>query len=425
MLLTCSCLFGATAPAFDKDIAPIIYKNCAVCHRTGEVAPFSLLTYHEVSKRAKQIARVTGDGIMPPWKAEPGFGEFSNDRHLTAEQIALIQKWVNSGMAEGNKADLPAMPKFPEGWTLGTPDLVLEPDEDYTLAAEGPDLYRCFVVPTKLTEDHYIRAIEVRPGNRKVVHHVIVHFDTTGKARELAAQDPGPGYTSFGGIGFRSGGMLGGWAPGNFPSFLPDGIGRFLPKNADLVLQVHYHRSGKVETDRTKVALYFAKGPVDKRMRSFMLAKFLLRIPPGDSNYVVHASLPVESDSTLYRVTPHMHLLGKDMKVTATLPDGTLVPLVHVQNWDFNWQTGYDLKNPLRLPAGSKVELTARYDNSSGNPVNPNNPPRRVTWGEQTTDEMCLAFLSYTRDREHLTKGAVIQESDSGRGQANAAESPP
>jgi hypothetical protein len=424
-LLAGSSVLHAAAPTFDKDIAPIVFKNCAVCHRAGEVAPFSLLTYHDVSKRAKQIARVTGERIMPPWKAEAGFGEFANDRHLTAQQIAVIQQWAASGMAEGSAADLPPTPKFSEGWTLGTPDVVLEPDEDYTLAADGPDLYRCFVVPTKLTEDRYISAIEVRPGNRKVVHHVIVHFDTTGKARELDAADPGPGYTSFGGIGFKSGGTIGGWAPGNYPSFLPEGVGRFLPKNADLVLQVHYHRSGKAETDRTKVALYFAKGPVDKRLRSFPLAKLLLRIPAGNSNFVVHTSLPIRYDVTVYRVTPHMHLLGQDMKLTATLPDGTKVPLVHVQNWDFNWQTSYDLKRPLHLPKGSRVDLEARYDNSSGNPVNPNNPPRVVTWGEQTTDEMCLAFLNYTLDREHLTKGISTERSDSQARNAGVEESPP
>ncbi len=316
-------LAAFAVPTFDKDIAPIVNKNCAVCHRPGEVAPFSLLTYHNVSKRAKQIARVTGEGIMPPWKAEAGFGDFANDRHLSPEQIALFRQWADADTPEGEAADLPPAPDFPaDGWTLGKPDLVLEPDEAYTLAAEGPDLYRCFVIPTKLTENHYIRAIEVHPGNRKVVHHVIVHFDTTGRARELDAADPGPGYTSFGGVGFRSSGMIGGWAPGNYPTFLPDGVGRMLPKNADLVVQVHYHRSGKAETDRTKVALYFAKGPVDKRVRSWPLAKFMLRIPAGDSNYVVHASLPVKADATLYRVTPHMHLLGREMKVTATLPDG-------------------------------------------------------------------------------------------------------
>lgn len=416
-------LAAAGAPTFNKDVAPIIFKNCAVCHRPGEVAPFSLLTYHDVSKRARQIARVTGEKVMPPWKAEEHFGEFANDRHLSAAEIETIRNWAASGSPEGQASDLPPAPQFPEGWSLGPPDVILDQDEDFTLEAEGPDLYRCFVIPSKLAEDHYIRAIEVHPGNRKVVHHVIVHYDTTGRARELDAQDPGPGYTSFGGVGFRSSGMIGGWAPGNYPSFLPDGVGRLLPPNADLVLQVHYHRSGKVEKDRTKVGLYFTKTPVDKRIRGWPIAKLALRIPPGDSNYVVHASLPVKFNVTLYRVTPHMHLLGRDMKLTATLPDGKLIPLVHVNNWDFNWQTGYVLKTPLHLPAGSKVDLEAHYDNSSANPLNPNCPPRLVTWGEQTTDEMCVAFLAFTMDREHMTKGIAFGAM--GERRAGAEQPPP
>jgi len=398
------------APTFDKDIAPLLYKNCAVCHRAGEVAPFSLLSYGDAGKRARQIARVTREKIMPPWKAEAGFGEFANDRHLSPEQIALIQEWAEAAAPEGNSADLPPAPKFTDGWTLGQPDVVLEPDEDYELAAEGPDIYRCFVVPTKFTENHYVAAMEIRPGNRKVVHHVIVHFDTTGAARELDARDPGPGYTSFGGVGFRSSGMIGGWAPGNYPYFLPDGVGRLVPKGADLVVQVHYHRSGKAETDRTKVGIYFAKGPVDKRIRARMVLKLPLRIPPGDDDYVVHATLPVLEDVTAYRVTPHMHLLGKEMKVTATLPDGAVVPLVHVTDWDFNWQTGYEFKTPLHFPAGTRLDLVAHYDNSTHNPLNPHHPPQVVKWGEQTFDEMCLAFVSFTLDKEHMTRGEAVHE---------------
>jgi len=405
---------AVAAPTFNKDIAPMVFKNCAVCHRPGEVAPFSLLSFKDAAKRAKQMARVTGEQIMPPWKAEAGFGEFANDRHLTAEQIALMRDWAEAGAPEGSSADLPPAPKFTDGWTLGEPDVILEPDEDYQLAAEGPDIYRCFVIPTKFTENHYVRALEIRPGNRKVVHHVIVHYDTTGAARELDARDPGPGYTSFGGVGFRSSGMIGGWAPGNYPSFLPEGIGRLVPSGADLVVQVHYHRSGKPETDRTKVGLYFVKGTVDKPIRAKMVIKLPLRIPAGDSDYVVHATLPVTQDVTAYRVTPHMHLLGKEMKVTATLPDGKMIPLVHVTDWDFNWQTSYQFKTPMHLPAGSRLDLEAHYDNSAGNPVNPNSPPKLVHWGEQTTDEMCLAFVSFTLDKEHLARqSARLDEPES------------
>ena len=403
VLMSGSASFALT-PTFAKDVAPIIFQNCASCHRPGEVAPFSLLTYSDVKKHARQIARVTSERIMPPWKAEKGFGEFLNERYLSDAQIALLQDWVTAGTPEGKPSDLPAVPKFPEGWTLGEPDMIIEAQEDYQLGAEGRDVYRCFVIPTGLTEDRYVSSIEVRPGNRRVVHHVIAHVDTTGKGRELDAKDEGPGYSTFGGVGFRSSGSIGGWAPGNFPSRLPDGLGLPLPKGADVILQVHYNRSGKPETDRTKVGIYFVKGPLQKRVRTAPVIKAALRIPANDSNFVVNASLPVPLGATVYRVMPHMHLLGREMKVTATLPDGKILPLVHVPDWDFNWQTTYTFKKPIHLPAGSRVDLEARYDNSSHNPLNPHNPPRLVTWGEQTSDEMCIAFLTFTADLERARK---------------------
>jgi len=234
------------------------------------------------------------------------------------------------------------------------------------------------------------------------VHHVIAHLDTTGKGRELDAKDEGPGYSTFGGIGFRSRGSIGGWAPGNFPSRLPKGLGIPLPKKVDVILQVHYNKSGKPETDRTKVGIYFTKGPIEKRVRVLPVVKTPLRIPANDSNFVVHASVPVPLGATVYRVMPHMHLLGRDMKVTATLPDDSVVAFVHVPDWDFNWQNTYTFKKPLQIPAGSRIDLEARYDNSTNNPVNPNNPPRLVTWGEQTSDEMCIAFVTFTADVERL-----------------------
>ncbi len=391
---------AASAPTFTRDVAPILFQNCAFCHRAGEVAPFPLLNYTDAKKHAKQIVRVTSERIMPPWKAEHGFGEFLNERYLTAQQIQLLKDWVEGDSPEGNAADLPPLPKFAEGWTLGEPDLVLEPEEDYELTAEGRDVYRCFVIPTNFKEDHYISAVEMRPGNRRVVHHVIAHIDTMGRARELDAKDPGPGYSTFGGVGFKSNGSVGGWAPGNFPSRLPSGLGIPIPKEADLVLQVHYNKTGKPEKDRTRVGLYFAKGTVEKRVRTAPVIKLPLRIPANDSNFVVHASLPVPLGATVYRVMPHMHLLGREMKVTAELPDGTILPLVHVPDWDFNWQTSYTFKTPIHLPRGSRVDLEARFDNSTNNPLNPHNPPKLVRFGEQTSDEMCIAFLTFTADAE-------------------------
>lgn len=392
---------------YNRDIAPIVYRNCVSCHRAGEVAPFALTRYADVKKRARQIAAVTQRRFMPPWKAD-SHGEFQDERRLTAEQIGMIGQWAAEGAPEGRAADLPPAPKFTEGWELGPPDVVVEPSESYTLAAEGADVYRCFVVPTQYPEDRYVAAIEVRPGNRAVVHHMIAYLDSSGAARKLDAADAGPGYTSFGGVGFPASGALGGWAPGNQPRRLPAGTGTLLPKGADIVMQVHYHKSGKPETDRTKMGLYFAKGAVDKRLRLLPIAGRPLRIPAGAANHVASANMPIMGDITVLQVTPHMHLLGREMTVTATLPDGTAKPLVRVPDWDFNWQTTYCFQEPLKLPRGSRISLTARYDNSAGNPLNPNNPPREVTWGEQTTDEMCLAFVGYTVDAEQLSKGSTV-----------------
>ncbi len=405
----------AVAPAkrvitYAKDIAPILYQNCASCHRAGEIGPFALMSYTDAKKRAAQLAAVTESRFMPPWHAE-SHGEFQDERKLTQEQIATIKAWVSAGSPEGSHSAIPTPPKFPQGWSLGPPDLVLQPSKSYTLGAEGGDVYRCFVVPGGQTEDRYVAAMEVRPGNAKVVHHVIAYLDGTGKAKlmEEANRDGQPGYTSYGGIGATPSGALGGWAPGNMPHLLPDGVGTLLPKGSDVVLQVHYHRSGKPETDQTRIGIYFSKKPVDKRMR-IMPVVGMLAIPAGDANYTVNGfPMPFNSDATILGVMPHMHLLGKDMTVTATLPDATAKTLVHVPNYDFNWQTTYMYKDPIKVPQGTHLGLVAHYDNSTSNPRNPNSPPKKVTWGEQTTDEMCIAFVYYTLDKEQLTKGITAQ----------------
>lgn len=396
---------------YAKDIAPILYQNCASCHRAGEIGPFALMSYADAKKRAAQLASVTESRFMPPWHAE-SHGEFRDERKLTPEQIATIKEWVAAGSPQGSAAALPPPPKFPQGWSLGQPDLVLEPSKSYTLAAEGGDVYRCFVIPGGQTEDRYVSAMEVRPGNAKVVHHVIAYLDVSGKAKQKEAQntDGQPGYTSYGGIGTAPAGTLGGWAPGNLPRFLPDGVGTLLPKGADIVLQVHYHRSGKPETDQTRMGIYFCKKPVEKRLRILPVAG-LLAIPAGDANYTVQGfPMNIPSDATILGVMPHMHLLGKEMTVTATLPDSTTKTLVHVPNYDFNWQTTYMYKEPVKVAQGTRLGLTAHYDNSTSNPRNPNSPPKKVGWGEQTTDEMCLAFVYYTLDKEQLTKGVTATD---------------
>lgn len=391
---------------FTKDVAPILFNNCTSCHRTGEVAPFALESYKDIAKRAKTIASVVSKHVMPPWKAAPG-PAYMDECRLTDDQIGVIQQWAAEGAREGNPADLPALPQFPIGWRNGEPDLVISMPEAYTVPAEGRDIYRNFVIPTGFTQDKWLAAVEIRPGNRRVVHHVLVHLDVSGKARELDAKDPGPGYRTGGGIGFASAGQIGGWAPGNVARRWPDGIAMPVPAGSDVVIQVHYNLNGKPETDRTQVGLYFAKGPVDKRARLFPLTG-RVNIPAGDADHRVTSSMPVPSDVTLRSVMPHMHLLGREMKIFATLPNGKELPLVHVPEWDFNWQMSYVFKQPVKLPRGSKVSLEARYDNSTDNPRNPNSPPKNVRWGEQTTDEMCLAYLNFTVDSESLTQGKNV-----------------
>lgn len=394
---------GGAAVTFNHDIAPIVFQNCMACHRPGEVGPFPLTTYGEVKKKAKTILGVVDDGFMPPWHAA-SHGQFLNERKLTAEQKSQFRAWFDAGMPEGAASDLPPAPQFTSGWQLGEPDLVLDAGEDYTLAAEGRDVYRCFVLPTHNEKDRWVSAVEVRAGNRAVVHHALLYLDTSGKARELDARDEGIGYTSFGGVGFVPSGGLGGWAPGITPSALPKGVAYQLPAGADVVLQVHYHRSGKVETDRTKIGIFYSREPVDKRYRSIPISYRRLKIPAGEANYLVEQKAPVPQAITVLAITPHMHLLGKEMKVEAQLPGGEKQLLVDVPNWDFNWQTTYWFKQPPSIPRGSGLRLTARFDNSSTNPNNPSSPPREVTYGEETTNEMCLAFLGFTLDSEHLLK---------------------
>jgi hypothetical protein len=397
---------------YTKDIAPIVQGNCVSCHRPGEIGPFPLLSYQDVKKRAVQLTLVTEKRSMPPWHAD-SHGEFVGERRLTAEQIGMIKQWAEEGAKEGNPADLPLLPKFTEGWALGKPDVILEAGKEYRLGAEGTDVYRNFVLPNTNTEDKYVAAMEVRPGNTKVVHHVIAYLDSSGKGRQLEASnsDGNGGYSTLGGgTGVGINGTLGGWAPGNLPRLLPDGIGTLWPKGADIVLQVHYHKSGKPETDRTRIGLYFCKTPVDKRLR--ILPVFApVRIPAGEANYTTNSfAMPVLNDSSIVEVMPHMHLLGKDMTITAKLPGGAQKRLISVPNYDFNWQTTYLYKEPVKVPKGSSISLVAHYDNSDKNPRNPSRPPRTVGWGEQTTDEMCIGFVFYTLDAERISKGEKVSD---------------
>ena len=386
---------------YASDVAAILNKNCVECHRPGEVAPFSLVGYDNAKKWSRMIAQVTSTRQMPPWKAVDGFGEFKDAKRLSADDLAALKAWDAEGAPRGDAKAEPKTSPLTSEWTLGKPDLIVEPTKPFKLPAEGTDLYRNFVIKNEFPEARWVKAMDVKPGNTKVVHHVIMFLDNKGLSQKLEAKnkDGQEGYTLFGGVGFMPNGSLGGWAPGLRPHKSPGGTAFKVEPGATLVMQVHYHLSGKPETDQTRVGVYFAKEPIEKEVLLSWNFNFDINIPPGEKNYKAEFNRTIKAPITIYSVMPHMHLLGKSMKATATTPEGKVIPLVYIDDWDFNWQMNYVLKEPLHLPAGSKIHIDAVYDNSADNPRNPNSPPQRVTFGEMTKDEMFLMLAAYTIDK--------------------------
>ncbi|MFO0947379.1 MAG: ascorbate-dependent monooxygenase [Planctomycetota bacterium] len=337
---------------------------------------------------------------------------------MNASEIDLLAQWVRDGMPEGDPSDLPPAREFYDGWLHGTPDVVMVQDEEYVIDPRGPaDDYRNFVFVNDSGKDWLVNTYEILPGNHRVVHHVLLFVDHTGISEKLDARAKGPGYSANGAGGFPGfvpKGVMGGWAPGNGPHVLPEGMVNVIPAGARIVMQIHYHKTGKEERDRTKLALYLAKGEVTRAATALPLEPLNsrtggLRIPPNASNHEIKASFNMPRSLIAVSVTPHMHLLGKDMKVDARLPDGTVIPLVYVKTWDFNWQETYYFKEPIHLPAGTNIEMLAHYDNSAANPANPNSPPNWVTWGEGTNDEMCMAFIEVAY-QEPTPYGQALQE---------------
>src|SRR5215472_1552188 len=364
-------LSAAGTVTFTETIAPIVYENCLTCHRPGEAAPFALITYQDVKKRGSLIAAVTKSRYMPPWHAAHGYGEFDQERRLTDEQIAAIGEWVKAGMPEGDPAKMPKLPQFTEGWHLGKPDLILQMPAGFDLPASGPDVYRNFVIPTGLAEDKWVRAVEFRPSARKVVHHVLYAWVSGGSLKQTGAD----GKLGFGGMGTvgvvpgQGGGSLGGWAVGNTPVLLPDGLALPLPKGSDFVLQMHFHLTGKAETEQSTVGIYFADKAPEKRLFAAQAPALFgfgtgLDIPAGKKDYTIEGSLTFPVDVIAYSVGAHAHYVAKDIKATATLPDGTVKPILWIQDWDFNWQDRYNYKQPVMLPKGTRMDVRIVYDNS-------------------------------------------------------------
>jgi mono/diheme cytochrome c family protein len=391
-------------PTFTEQVAPIIFQNCVACHRPGEAAPFALLTYEQVRKRGRQIAEVTETKFMPPWHAEAGHVAFLNPRVLRDEQIATLRRWYEDGMPEGDAARLPKLPVFPDGWQFGKPDLIVKMEQPFKLHAEGPDIYRNFVFPLNLPEDKWVRAIEFRPSTRSIVHHALFYLDPTGKARELDAAEAEPGFGEKGRVG-REFTPVGGWAVGSNVRVLPEDLAYRYPQGADLVVQTHFHPTGKAEEELSTVGIFFADKPPVRSFVGIQLPPAFgeisgIDIPAGVSNYLVKDSFTLPVDVEAFSISPHAHYIAKTMTLKAVLPDGREKIFLRIPDWDFAWQEQYSFKERVRLPKGTRLESELIYDNSATNPRNPISPPVRVKWGTASTDEMGSITLHVVPVRE-------------------------
>ena len=364
--------------------------------RGGTVCIAQLPGCPEASRLA---VRCNQYGLDASLKAEVGHVEFLGERRLSSYAVKLLQAWAEAGAGRRGKRP-PPLPEFPSGWRLGEPDLVLRAPVPFTVPADGPDIFQHFVIPMELLEDKNLVAFEFKPGNPAVVHHAVLFLDTMGFGRAKDAETPEPGYVTFGSIGVPTAGIVGVWTPGMTPRFLPEGMGQIIPAGADLIVQLHIHPSGKEESDQSSVGLYFSDTPPERLVSRMplVLGTLIVDIPADELLHVVTSSVTVPTDVTLISVLPHMHLLGKEMKVTAHLPDGQELPIIWIKDWNFYWQDNYVYRDPLTLPAGTRLDIFSSYDNSTDNPFNPSTPPRRVLFGNGSADEMSFAIFQMTAD---------------------------
>ena len=409
------------APTFSRDVAPILYAKCASCHRSGEIGPMALITFQDARPWARAIQQKTSTRAMPPRGADPHYGRFSNDRSLSDAQIATLAAWANAGAPEGDPKDLPLIPRFTDGWQIGQPDQVFEMLADFEIPAKGDVDYQYFEVPTHFTEDRWMQAGEVRAGDRAHVHHIIVYVkEPTPTARPTAvtvrpirtgapAAQPAPrpatpaptaATAAVPAAGSRTGDqMLVNWAVGEDAPVFPPGLAKRIPAGSTLVFQVHYTTNGTPSHDRSRVGLIFAKQPPRREVRTALVANPSFTIPAGADNHQVEAEATFAEDVKMYTMHPHMHLRGKDMTYTLTRPDGRTEIVLRVPKYDFGWQTDYWLAEPLTLPKGSTLRVTAHFDNSPANRANPD-AKANVRWGDQTWEEMMIGFFTYTVERD-------------------------
>lgn len=394
---------------FNRDIAPIIFHNCASCHHAGEAGPFPLLTYENVRQHARQIAEVTRLRIMPPWLPEPGELKFADELRLSEDQIALIEKWVDQGAVEGAAADLPAPPKLVAGWQLGKPDLIVSAAKPFRLPPSGTDRYWNFILPVPIDRTRWLKAIEIRPGDKHLIHHANILVDRTQSARRRE-KEPGAGFSGMD-LGIESeffdpDSHFLFWKPGTVPYVEPDGMALRLDKGTDLILNMHLQPSGKPEPIKPSVGLYFTDKPATMHPMLIQVENDgKLDIPPGDKNFVVTDSFTLPVDVDVLAIYPHAHYLGKDLQGLWSLPDGTSGSLIHIPHWDLNWQAVYRYQDPVFLPKGTVISMRYTYDNSTDNPANPNHPPRRVVAGNRARDEMAHLWLQVLPRNNPGTQG--------------------
>jgi hypothetical protein len=421
-----------SAPTFSKDVAPILYSKCVTCHRPGEVAPMSLITYKDARPWARAIRDKVVAREMPPWFADPAHGTFRNDRSLTQAQIDVITKWVDGGARQGDEKQMPALPQFASGWQIGTPDLIVEMPVEYKIPAEGTVDYQYFEVPTNFKEDRWISAGEVRAGNPEHVHHIIVSVieppgssnrpsvmslraisdgnDTPRPARPATEAQRAALATAARRAAAVS---LVNWAVGEDPPSYPAGMAKRIPAGSTLQFQVHYTTNGAPATDRSKIGLIFTKQRPKNEMRTALIANAGFTIPAGAPNHQIEAEATFNDNVKIWYMHPHMHLRGKDMTYTAIYPDGRQEVVLRVPKYDFGWQTDYALAQPLSLPKGSKLHVTAHYDNSPANRFNPD-PNAVVRWGDQTWEEMMIGYITYTVDSAQMNAGVTAKGNDHG-----------
>lgn len=405
---------GTSQITYSSDIADIIYQKCSSCHRSGEIGPMALTNYDEVKAWGETIKYVTSNKIMPPWQTDPTYSTVLGENYLTDDQINLITEWVDSGMSRGTESEEPEFPDFPDGSVLGVPDLVLEMEEEWMHEGNNKDDYRYFVLPTNFPEDKVIKAIEFRPGNAKIVHHALLFEDVEGIAAANDAATPEYGFNGFG--SFSGGGVsqtlnqkqFPGYVPGQKPIRFPDGVGQVLKAGADIVMQVHYAPWPVDETDKSSLNIFFmdeTEETIEREVEGHIMVPLpnvigeLFRIP-ANTVKSFHGQYEIQEDISLINISPHMHLLGLDWQVWLEKPDGEIVNLISIPEWDFNWQGSYAFDRYIVAPAGSIVHGVASYDNTSDNPSNPSDPPISVSWGEKTTDEMYYLPFGYVKYKE-------------------------